>query len=494
MKSLHTLLGFKHSSKKQAVIAGFATMALAACVSAGNVNAIERDVYGSIDNLPDELYTLVGPMYFTFSSIESDELYDGNHYAYIEDTDIADFLVSPFGGGMAMDENMPPTIMECTDNYACIQGKKAGETNLIIEEDGEVVKRIHLVSGTFAPEYAKYIPSGVTYEGSGELTGIDNDLLKLVSVYTPSSKVQISKTGTRSLKITSNDTLDQGKVACGIWKIGNQYIGGGTNYNIIMVEVNDEASLNNANRDLLAFTTTSIFETIAYDPWNYGEKLMNGIDLPDLTVANGSKINIIHPGENEYWVAYMPGFPGSKYTIDLELINEDHFKDGYAEELKENLPEKATSVSAGAIHVEVNSVSPTFNSEDPTTIYIGEVVEFSDDITVTIQNVEVPELKAGYTRTWNVAFTDYEGETEVIDAEYDSEAKTLTFKTSKVGDFAFGYYDEFIPLVPDTGSALEKVAKTAAVSFLPLIALTGVAFGIRNRKKASHKLAKKIDR
>ena len=490
--------------KKQKIIAGLATVALASSLMSTGANALKLPYLDSVSELPDELYTVVGPNYFTISNIESDELYDGNHYAYIEDTDVADFIRNEFGG-WPTDENAAPSIMDCTGDYTCIQGKKKGETNIVIEENGDVVKRIHLTSGTFTPEYSKYVPSGVLYEGTGELSGIDNNLLTLDSVYTPSGKVQITKTGARSLKITSNETLDQGKVAYGVWKIGDQYIGGGTTYNIIMVEVNDNVSTNNANRDLLAYTTTSIFETIAFDPWNYGEKLMNGIDLPNLTVANGAVIDITHPGANEYWVAYMPGMPGSKYVVNLDFVKEGE----EVEELEKveekkvvtkkatvgELPEGATTVATGKIKADVWSVAPNmFNQEEIYTTFIGDIVDFNSDITVTINDVEVEEREANHVRNWYVSLTDTNGKTELIEADFDEKAKTLTFKTSKVGTYSYGFTDEFVPVVPDTGMAPQKVAMVATATFAPLAVLTFIAFGIRNRKKASGKLAKKINR
>jgi hypothetical protein len=459
-----------------------------------NVNALV-DYDTPIEDLPDQLYTVVGPQYFTLSNLEISEIYDsGEKYVYIEDTDVADFITSPFGG-MHYEEGQPLMIMNCDWQYACIQGKKTGSTNLVVYDDnrGEVVKTIRLTSVELDPHYMSDIPAGYDFEYTGSITGADNSLLTVDSFSMVSDGVRATKTGDRSFKITSPRTIDAGLMAGVNWKIGDQIVGGGTMYNIIMIEANDEVSKDGANKNLLAFTTSSIFETIANDPWNYSEKLMNGIDLPNLKVENGSTVNVYHPGDQERWVTYMPGFPGSKYVINLSFVDKSDLTSDEEELLSSKLPSSATYVGYGAIESEVWSVSPSMNdSENILTTYVGEVVEFSDKITVTVDAGEFEKVAKNYTRKWCVAVIDRAMRSEVVDATYDEETNTITFETSKLGGFAFGYADtKNAPLVPNTGSL--PVAGTVAVAtFIPLMTLAGFAFIARSKKHADKKLAKEI--
>ena len=493
--------------KNKRIALGLSVIALAASISSANVSANSGlpaptidwniDYNTPLSEIPDELYTVVGPNYFTFSNLDIEELYADNITVSVADTSIADFVMSPYGsGGMVAGAGEAATIASCTYKLACLQGKKNGKTEIIIEEDGEEIRRIGLTSATLTtPDTLNYLPSGATYDGTGSLNGASNDLLKLDTVYTPSGKAHINITGDRSFRITSNEVIDQGKVAYAIWKIGDQYIGGGTTYNIVMIEANDRASLDNQNKDYLMNTAISVFTKITTDGWTYSQSLMNGNDLPEFKTTNGSILHIYHPGDNFF--AFMPGYRGSKHVINLDANEKNDLEEAEKTTLSAKLPEGAKSVGYGELLSELysvisNSDTPGERGSGDITTRIGRVNQFGEAVQVSIEVPEVEAVKKNFERKWYVAITSYDGTSEIIEATYDESNHRLNFTAKKMGNFAYGYVDKVItPLVPDTGILSTKSMMTAVATFVPLTLVAFGAVAIKAKKHGDHKKAKR---
>lgn len=99
----------------------------------------------------------------------------------------------------------------------------------------------------------------------------------------------------------------------------------------------------------------------------------------------------------------------------------------------------------------------------------------------------------GVNRRWFVAYYDGDKK-EILEATYDANTKTIRFMANAMTAYTYGYIDGYngVPLVPDTGAPIDRITKTAAITFAPLIALTVAAFIARNKKKQDKKLAKNL--
>ncbi len=474
--------------KKSKFIIGLATAAIATGITtASNASALDTDV--SISELPDSVYTVVGPTYFTVSDMDIDALYEDNVTVTVADPTVADFISadgSPFRASSSVE---PMNIMDCYYKYQCLQGKKNGTTDIIIKEDDVETKRIRVTSVTLNVNPINYVSSGETFNLTGSITGADNNLLGIKAVATPSSKVQINQTGPRSISITSIKNIDQGKVAYTIWKVGDQEVGGGTNFNIMIIDAYDNVDPNGSNKQLLTDTVKALFDTLHNNGWSYGQKLMNGEDLPGLIVMNGVKMNVYHPGDN--YMAFLPGPAGSKHTIYLNKNENAEYTDEQDSDLKGKLPEGSKAISSiSGVYANIFSVTP-----DQTTL-IATVYDFGENV-INVPVAAPKNLKPlmeGYKRTWYVSFKSMDGTYEILEAKYNAETGVIDFDTTKAGDYVIGYVDEPInetPKVPNTGVALMQKTATAIATISPLVIVTFISISVAAKKREGNKLAKK---
>lgn len=476
--------------KKIKMALGLATAAMSFGVITTNASAIEVDA--PISELPESVYTVVGPSYFTLSGIDIDALYESNINVYVENPEVADFIKSEYGGGYyGYGSEEPANFMNCVDNYTCLQGKKNGETDIVIEEDDVEVKRVHVKSVTLNLNPLNYLSSGKTYNLSGSISGADNSILSLDHVYTPSGKVQISQTGARSYRISSIKDIDQGKVAYAAWKVGDEIVGGGTNYNIIRI---------NAETSELETITRSLFDTLHNDGWNYGQKLMNGEDLPNFRTLNGALLYVHHPGE--VYNAFMAGTANTRYDARLVDIDEAEYSDAIKAEIEANLPEGAKAFKFGGIKAQIFFVQEEVRSlaksgasgSSAGELLIADVLDFgtgdAPEITIDVSDVET--ASTNFKRSWYVVMRKADGTYETISAEYDEVTKTVKFRSAVSGDYVLGYVDEVeTPLVPNTGAMPKQFVMTATVSAIPFMVVAFFVSSAYIKKRKSTRLAKK---
>ena len=468
--------------------------------------------------LRDTLYTTVGPDYFTM--IDLDGITD---QGYEIDVDIEDTSVATRYYGVESGHSPKKKVKTssdtraakgkkfadpdyCDDEYVlCLQGKKIGETEITIYVDGSAYD-YNLVSVKLTPEAYNVGAFGDSFTGTATIEGADEELLTLdYSDYWGNASVSNSGSrGTnyrvRSEKYSSYNDSSYGEVEL-TWKIGDQYVGGGTDFEFIpLVVVNNIDDLEETD-ELIKAESLAFFKSLWTNPEFYDSYYINATDFETET---GALANVHFDYDD------VDG-PTDRYEFTAD-VKDAELSTAAKNKFVEKLPGKVSDVKYKQVSVtgelyyyyggfpsnlaEYSSndrvAGPSYGS-NTRSIEMGEFTKFGTPLNITLDVSDAPELKSGYTRKYYVAMENG-NKVELVDGEYNEKTKTFTFATQYFGNFAYGFVDELVPKVPDTGSPLEKVAKTAAVSFLPLIALTGVAFGIRNRKKASHKLAKKIDR
>ena len=510
MKISHTPLDLARSNKK--FIAGAVALALVGGIAPSLVQKTNAWV---VENPTENyIYTTVGPYYFTESGLDLDDIHNNDATVSIADTSIADFYYGGNGGevtlnsvkgGESSKKGAPSYHVlpydYCDDMYACIQGKKIGETEIIISRDGEEDIHIPLKSVELTPKAHNNSGFGNTIKATGELNGASNDLLVLQDAYSDDSSVDVSTSG-RSFTITSRAGESAWNAYAElIWTIGNQTVGGGTYYTISNINAVDKIFGDKTNESLLFDATVSLIDTVYGDNTGKYEGFQN---FYNEVMSDGSIANIYLGGESvtksAKKVAVVPARRG--YLTEL-TASDSELSESDRSALTSKLPKNTQVTNFADIRAYVYDFytysggggneqrSVTIPEDDEIEKYlIAEFVKLSKKMTLTFEAPEVPAVKKGYTRKWYATYK-LNGEVKKIDVEYDEKTNTLRLTTDVFGDFAFGYVDEFVPLTPNTGSTMPKVIAVATATFVPLVAIAGAAFVIRTKKRAAHQLAKK---
>ena len=473
MKLLHTPLDALTSKKK--VIAGVAALALIG----GITPALTNNTYAAdlADDTEEEtVYTTIGPRYYTYVDDILGYYKNNNYDISIADTSVADFYTE-----------------RCYTDYACLQGKKIGSTEIVLEKDGEDTLYIPVQSVELTPEAISLKKIGEKFSVTGSINGADDSLLTIYDV--GGWGVEARQTGERSVYIDSSNTSGQGSAEIN-WMIGNQYVGGGTNYAFMAIEGIDNVFHISENEEVIEravidFVTSSFSDTprempsdsifvtqegnvfrfaMSDDNTYYGpmEKLQGSLDFYDASLSESTKDKL---------ASELPkGVKGVKYK-DIKVFVKEYFRQGGG-------GEAAALNSLVAMPVNNNGGNMT----------IGYFESLVEPLTMAIDVSNVKAVKDGYTRKWYVT-RDNNGTIEKVDATYDEDSDTIRFATNIFGLYAYGYVDEKesapAPLVPNTGIAPKQIATTAVATILPLLGIAGVAFMIRSKKRTDNKLAKK---
>jgi len=529
VKIKHSKFGAARANKK--LIAGAAALALVGGIAPTLINgtyALSEDFDESV------YYTTVGPFYYT-ATPDLRSQYENTEGITIEiaDTRVADWYYGYSGrqdaklkevelkktaivkegtrsGVKAVSEFYPLDIDDCDYEYACIQGNKVGETEIIIRQNGSIVDRYTLKSVKLSPKAHRMLPSGRAVSETGSLEGEEDDVLRLRNVlkYDEESDTRVSITGDRSFKITSSKEVYPWSGAELVWTIGYEQVGGGTSIEFVPISAYDNVYGLEENEDILANSTATIFEALQEDEDFFVRAIINGQSVYNYETSDGSVIN---------WYSQRPQGGGAvelmgveekapirrgEYVVELTAEDAD-LKTATENALTAKLPGKATNVTFKSIEANVYSLHYQNGGGDVALSALrGALDEAEKDkiadfnklgkaVTISFDVSDAEPAKSGYTRTWYVV-READGKTEAVsDVTYDTKNNRITFATDTFGAYAYAYVDEFVPVVPDTGIAPQKVAMVATATFAPLAVLTLGAFIARSRKKAANKLAKK---
>ena len=480
MKIGHTPLGAIVSKKK--ILAGVTALTLIGGIAPALINnsyAAETNPYYD----PDEtIFAAVGPYYAT-SVYEELRYYRQNDYNIrITDTDVADFYESD-------------GLFDC-GYLECIQGKKIGDTEIVLKKLGEETIHIPVRSVELTPKAYIAEELGGQISITGSLNGADDSLLAIEDVG-KNGNVTISRTGQRSISIRSFDDEDTfASSAIILWKIGNQTVTA-TFCVFARAEGVDNVYHLPENEEILKKAAINVLVSAEIFGAEYPGEAVTTID--------GSVFRFENTDGDGGSVVKLQG------ALDL---NGASASESTKNKLKEKLPDNIKDVTFKDITISVNiftkreqfipigpvvgsvvgsqeSLGQSSATDDDDIHLIGHYESLSEPITMVIDVSDTTEVANGYTRKWYVT-RDNNGTIERIEASYDKSTKTIRFSTNIFGLHAYGYVDEkAAPLVPDTGMAPQKVAMVATATFAPLAVLTLGAFIAKNKKKASNKLAKK---
>ena len=460
----------------------------------------------------ETFYTTIGPDYYTYIDL------DGYDYAEdvtvrVADTSIADRYYGDEGylpksvDKIRLDDaatvraKAPIPILKknpCRfEDMICIQGKKVGETELIITIDGDTT-RVPLKSVKLTPEASQVGALGDTFTGTASIEGADESLLHLDD-YMSTDNVSVSIRGNQGTEYTIRSRKDSsygrpyGRADL-LWKIGEQYVDGGTEFTFFPIDVENNIDDSDETEAIAKNDTISLYMSFDNYMDEHGLPESEYLRLNNFELENGSIANL------NISVAQGGSVSNGVFRTYLN-IDDSSASAAVKEKLSAKLPEKVSGVTHKILTAETKYCGIRESAASAQAVGLGgnsdeycidfaEFVQFSAPLTLTLDASDAPELKAGYKRTYYVTM-EKDGKVETIDAEYNEKAKSFTFSTNILGDFAYGYVDEFVPVVPDTGIAPQKVAMVATATFAPLAVLTLGAFIARNKKKAANKLAKK---
>jgi hypothetical protein len=552
MRIKHTSLGALRSSKK--LIAGVAALALVG----GIAPTLISNTHAATD---DTLYTTVGPFYYTTSGLDLDWINDNDATVRVADTSVADFygysdeeldamrMVSPVStesletttldlDGMVSetypgvpddDYDGPLWYDYCDERYACLQGKKVGETEIIISRDGEEDIRIPLKSVELTPKARNLTAAGNTVSGTGSLNGADDSLLRIRGTYR-SENVALTVKGERGYSVsTSSEGSIRDEIGGEIiWTIGRQTVGGGTYFDFFPIKAVDTINGNKTNEKNLRNSVVNIVDTVYSDPEKYESIFASEGDIYNFPLNDGSIVNIYNRGrisggvEASFAKAIsVPSYDERGFLVELTAA-EPELSNSEENKLTDKMPKNAEVVdfsdieavvyryyyswNGGGNYYQMNAsmlmsgLGGTSDVEDSDYELVKQqVADFvklgkAISLTVTVEAPEADKVAAGYTRKWYATYNEG-NKVNRIEVDYNEKNNTLSFETHYFGAYAFGYVDEknrdFVPAVPDTGVAPSKVITTAVATFLPLVGIAGAAFIIRSKKHAAHKLAKK---
>lgn len=498
MKSIHTPLGRIRSNKK--FIAGAAALAL--------VGGIAPALISNSNAAVMPIYTTVGPDFFTiigYNVADSD-----TYNVYVEDTSIADFY----------DEDW-----RCSEDYSCLQGKKTGRTNIVIERRNNSNVYIPLTSVTLNSNAYYVQDNRTTVERTASITGASSDLLTIYDIEDDEAgNGNIERTGSTSYRISSND-IDNENTFDITWHIGDQEVGGGTEIVLKPFEAHDLISHNEANEEVLRKATVSLVEanedvtSLSYsgyiedragniasgrifgddDLYNFTHN--TGTTSPYAIGATMTMDEYLPESENEYNLTVNQVF-GNKEVTDARFFT------SFAH------VGNCVSLYSGADYVtrlDPYDAIATYDDESGRVCMNASVIEeLAEPVTITLDTAVKP-VKDGYERTW---FVYQAGSNTMrfseIPSTYDEDDETISFETTVFGNFAIGFTDtekedeptdepvdeptdepkEDTPAVPNTGSS-SKVLTTAVATFLPLMMIAGLSFIARAKKRSANKLAKK---
>jgi hypothetical protein len=503
MKIKHTTLGALAS--KKTVIAGAATLALVGGIAPALINNTFAE--GSFVLLRESLYTTVGPDYFT--RIDLDGITDQD---YDIDIEIADTSVATRYYGQDSSYGRKADVSDkkgkkryidsdyCSyDEVLCLQGKKIGNTDITIYVNGNAYY-YNLVSVKLTPEALNVGAFGDSFSGAATIEGADESLLTLDD-YENWGNAYVSISGSRgtnyrinSDRYSSNNSSYYGDVELN-WKIGNQYVGGGTYFEFIPLVVTNNIDDSEETDALLKNEALSLFKSLWSDPELYDSSYIN---VDNYETETGALVNIHFSPRN------VNG-PTDHYEItagveDAELSSTTKNK------LAEKLPGKVSDIKYKKVSVagdlyyyyyngaqsQLNLDAPAMAPIDIRKIEMGEFTKFSTSLNIALNVSDAPVVKDGYTRKYYVAMENG-NKVELVDAKYNEKTNTLSFDTQYFGNFAYGYVDEKkAPVVPNTGTAPKQVAMVATATFAPLALIALGAVIARNKKKATKKLSKKL--
>ena len=566
MKVNRTPLGLIRANKK--IVAGAAALALVGGITPTLI--LNTNAYEAANNADDIVFTTVGPNYFTNSGLDLDAIYDDGAEVHIEDTSVADFYMREGGSLQAEGINLRDSKVQvdfdtvelnldsltresylsnydydgpiwydyCNTQYACIQGKKVGETNIVIEREGKDDIRIPLKSVELTPKAMTVAVLGKTISGTGSLKGADNSYLRIRESYRDDD-VAIALNGDRGYTILSSKDANSSysPYAELIWTIGNQTVGGGTEFRFMPIEAKDLVFGSTENEDALVDATAKLFEAIYSDDGTIMNTVYNGRDALNVQLEDGSIANIFgresSPRKAESGTpmtrvkagtaAREIAAPSRGYLTEL-TTEEAIISKAEETRLNSKLPKNTTVVNYENVKATVYRfyrysnnaekgikvdamVAPEntpYEDYDIEKYSIAEFTKLGKKATISLEAPEVEPVEAGKTRKWYATYNN-NGQIERVDVDYDAETNTFTLKTNVFGNYALGYVDtddtpaaddkkSDTPKVPDTGIAPEKVVTTAIATFVPLASLAVIAFITREvKKKTSNKLAKKFN-
>jgi hypothetical protein len=172
-----------------------------------------------------------------------------------------------------------------------------------------------------------------------------------------------------------------------------------------------------------------------------------------------------------------------------EIFNAINFNldatDGTDDSLASALPKGTKGIKTKVVDSGLNLTLEDYTIRVASISRLGEALEYTFDASDA-------EPETNLKRRWFVAYYD-NGEKKVTEATYDANTKTIKFSANATGSFTYGYIDGYTaPLVPNTGSISSNAAKTAIITFVPVIALAIAAFAVRTKKKQDKKLAKNL--
>jgi hypothetical protein len=564
MKLNHTPLGALASKKK--VVAGAAALALVGGIAPALVNAthaVEPGLAVAEPTMPSTLYTTVGPYYFTSTPIPNFyDVYDDDLTIYVEDTSVADFYNGSYSNGSPKVIEKKTTLedmtlsgtelskgkallpgpgmyidaYDCEDSrYLCLQGKKVGETRIVIRRDGEAPKYVTLKSGKLSPKAYTILASGTSITETASIEGIDDELLQIGNAY--GRNVSITAKGDRQFTLTSSNfgtTMSRTSAEL-VWTLGNQLVGGGTYYSFLPIEAEDKISGLEENEHKIANSTASMIETIYEHADDLAYYFMNGEDIYNFSVNDGSIVNIYNSAMNggiEKEVTWKSSssnsknatspepFLGGNYAVEL-VAKDTKLAEVTKDELASKLPGKVKGVKFNTLEANIyllRYMDHAVAAEELVTIvgrtraagsleaadlddYGVEKIKYADfsklgnAVAVSIDVSSDEPVAKGYTRKYYVAVQGSNGTVTTVDnVVYDKKSGKLSFYASDLGNYVYGYVDtKTAPSVPNTGAAPVNTVATAAATILPLIALAGVAMIVRTKKHADKKLAKKFN-
>ena len=486
MKLNHTLLSAVASKKK--LLLGTLALALVGGTAPALINKTH-----AVAPIPT-MYTTVGPEYFTVTDFSN----NSDVTFRIADTSVADFYYGRGGsieksaGAAAIAKDGPSYPIDshiCRyNNYGCIQGKKIGSTEIIVEADGEEITRIPLVSVKLSPDAYGYIKPGNTITGTGTIEGADNSLLKLYKASSSNEEyISAVKTGDRGFTIaTTSDSIWE--EAWLIWQIGDQYVGGGTYYNILPINATDNLYHSTENEAKLEFALFNILNQLNMNGANPGT-VVHGDD--------GSEL-LFEPESGTSGIASSFGVALDSERAKLAEATKDDLASGFPEGAKgikfEDVKADFTLCFDSSEEV-LRLVPSEVVNNNTNCYYMGKFTKLGQDLDMAISVENVAGVKAGYARKWYVT-RDNNGVIERIEATYDEETKTIHFKSNGLGFYAYGYVDEKIndvPGVPNTGAKPMQQIATAVATIMPITTAIIFSSVLAIKKRTAKKMAKKFN-
>ena len=222
--------------------------------------------------------------------------------------------------------------------------------------------------------------------------------------------------------VSSNDGSSSDYGAELIWTIGNQTVGGGTDFSFMPFEAADLIFGNEDNEEMLKDATALVFDTI-YDDEDYYESMSDGRDVLGIKLSDGSIANLYAP-ERTASKAISRSTPRSGFITEL-AAGDSEINKTTETKLVNKMPKNAQVVDYKEIHADIYryyiwSSSPAYISVDTMKVRatglggspeiaddesvdkvkIGDFVKFGKAIAFSFEAPETEPVEAGKTRKW----------------------------------------------------------------------------------------------